>query len=106
MNRFRSTVFATTLVLGTTGFSTSSALAQAPSIAGAVSRPHYQYQWGYYGWGYYYYPAPSAAVNRGGFYSGPMMATRHAVASPPSAYREPGSGRPVNLAKPWLSPLQ
>ena len=108
MNRICMTVLAGIFAVGGLGLIASSAHAQVPSAAAPASAPRYYYGWGYNGWGYYYYPTAPSIPARGGFFStpAPVRPPAHARSTPPSAYREFGTGRNLYLAKPWLRPLQ
>lgn len=95
-----------TLMLSGLAF-TSASHAQAPAAPPAA---RFYYTQGYNGLGYYAYPAAPATPAYSGryYYAAPSLSRSwgHYGGSAPSAYREPGTGRNLLLAKPWLKPLQ
>lgn len=104
MNRSRMMVLAHTLVLGAVGFLPSLAHAQAPRLALAAPSSVYDGGRAHAGTDYAasapsVSPRPSVRAFR------PMPHRTTARSFAPSAYREPGTGRNVYLAKPWLQPL-
>jgi hypothetical protein len=107
MNRMRLMMITGVLAFGGWELGVSPAQAQAPGAAAAAPTPRSYYRWGYNGLGYY----PNASTLRVPLYRGGYLSSsphtsafRHNPA--PSAYREPGTGRNIYLAKPWLQPLQ